>query len=227
MGWLKGHWQLLALMALVAVLWNTPLIWPLKILVVFFHELAHGIAAVLTGGEIVLITLTPDQGGTAVTRGGSRFAILSAGYLGSLLFGVILFLAALRTQADRFVVAALSVLLFGVALFYLRDRFALAFALSTGLALLAISKWLGAAVNDLVLRIIGLTSMIYVPLDIVSDTITRAHLSSDARMLAEAYGATTVFWGLIWLAVSLMVIGTCLRHTLGANSNITLDRITR
>ena len=224
---MRDHWQLILITILVVALWNTSVVLPLKILVVFLHELSHGLAAVFTGGSIEGLTVTADQGGQALTRGGSRFAILSAGYLGSLLFGVILFLAALRTQADRFVVAALSVLLFGVALFYLRDRFALAFALSTGLALLAISKWLGAAVNDLVLRIIGLTSMIYVPLDIVSDTITRAHLSSDARMLAEAYGATTVFWGLIWLAVSLMVIGTCLRHTLGANSNITLDRITR
>ena len=224
---MRDHWQLILITILVVALWNTSVVLPLKILVVFLHELSHGLAAVFTGGSIEGLTVTADQGGQALTRGGSRFAILSAGYLGSLLFGVILFLAALRTQADRFVVAALSILLFGVALFYLRDRFALAFALSTGLALLAISKWLGAAVNDLVLRIIGLTSMIYVPLDIVSDTITRAHLSSDARMLAEAYGATTVFWGLIWLAVSLMVIGTCLRHTLGANSNITLDRITR
>ena len=80
---------------------------PLKILVVFFHELAHGAAAVLTGGEIVLITLSPDQGGTAVTRGGSRTLILTAGYLGSLLIGVALLLGALNSHADRAIMAAL------------------------------------------------------------------------------------------------------------------------
>jgi len=93
MNWVKGHWQLLALTALVMALWTTPVILPLKILVVFFHELSHGLAALLTGGEIVSLSVNPEQGGVTLMRGGSRFAILSAGYVGSLLFGVALLLA--------------------------------------------------------------------------------------------------------------------------------------
>ena len=85
MTYFKGHWQLLALLAAVFALWQTPVVLPLKILVVFLHELSHGLAAVLTGGEIVELSLSAQQGGHAVTRGGSRFLILSAGYLGSLL----------------------------------------------------------------------------------------------------------------------------------------------
>ena len=224
---MRDHWQLILITLLVAALWNTSIVLPLKILVVFLHELSHGLAAVVTGGSIEGLTVTADEGGQALTRGGNRFLILSAGYLGSLLFGVLFFLAALRTEADRAVVAGLSIAILGVSIVYLRDTFALGFALGTGVALLAIAKWLGDVVNDLVLRIIGLTSMIYVPLDIFSDTLARAHLHSDARMLAEIYGATTMFWGLVWLCLSLVVIWFCLRNVLGSDSNITLDRLIR
>ena len=39
----------------VVLLWGTWRIDPLKILVFFFHELSHGLAATLTGGSIVEI----------------------------------------------------------------------------------------------------------------------------------------------------------------------------
>jgi hypothetical protein len=59
-----------------------------------------------------------------------------------------------------------------------------------------------------------------VPYAIFSDTIARAHLRSDARMLAEELGGTPTFWGLLWLAISLAAIFTSLRYGLGTNSNV-------
>ena len=222
--WLRGHWQLLALTALVAALWNTPAILPLKILVVFLHELSHGLAAWATGGEVISFDLTPDQGGTAYTRGGNRIAILTAGYLGSLLCGAALLLAGLNTRADRAITAALGLSLIAITLIYMRGLFPLAFGLATGAALLALAKYLPHEASDLVLRLIGLTSLIYVPLDIFSDTIARAHLRSDAAMLAEHLGGSTQFWGGLWLLISLATILACLRYGLGANSNLRLPR---
>jgi len=39
--YLKGHWQLIAIVVAVFALWSTPVIVPLKILVVFLHEASH------------------------------------------------------------------------------------------------------------------------------------------------------------------------------------------
>lgn len=220
MAFLRGHWQLLLLTALVVALWPTPVLFPLKLLVVFLHELSHGLAAVLTGGRIVGMELSAMQGGHAITQGGSRFLILTAGYLGSLLFGVVLFLAALRGAADRAVLAALGLVVLAVTLLYMRSLFALAFGAATGAAMLAAARWLPRAGCDLALRVIGLSSMIYVPLDIFSDTIARSHLMSDARMMAEEFGGPTIFWGGLWLAVSLAVIWQALRRGLGSDSNL-------
>ena len=221
MTFLKGHWQLMLLTAVVFALWQTPLVVPLKILVVFFHELAHGGAAIATGGSIESISVNAQQGGVAYTRGGSRFVILTAGYLGSLAIGATLLVIALRTQADRLVLGALGGLMVLVAALYIRDLFALGFCLATGAAMLAASRFLPLPGCDLMLRVIGLTSLIYVPYDIFDDTLRRANLRSDARMLAEEIGGTTMIWGGLWLVISGLVIAACLRYGLGRDSNLT------
>lgn len=219
---LKGHWQLITVTALVFLLWQTPVVLPLKLLVVFLHELAHGLAAVLTGGTILDISLSVRQGGHAVTRGGNLFVILSSGYVGSLLIGVALLVAALRTHADRAVLGVFGAIMLAVTALYIRDWFPLIFCAATGLAMLAVARYLDRTFSDMVLRVIGLTSMIYVPYDIFDDTIARSGLRSDAYMLAERFGGTTMFWGGLWLMLSLAVIVLCLRYGIGRSSNLKL-----
>lgn len=222
---LRGHWQLLLLLALVFGLWQTPAIIPLKILIVFLHEFAHAAMTVLTGGEVISLSVSANQGGEVWSRGGNRFLILTAGYLGSLLFGMALLLAALRTHADRTVMAAFGALMILVALLYVRSGFAFAFCVGTGAGMLAIARFLPRDVNDLILRVIGLTSIIYVPYDIFSDTIARSSLQSDARMLAEEFGGATIMWGGLWLIISLVVIWFAVQRGLGPSSNIAIPKL--
>jgi hypothetical protein len=219
---LLGHWQLLLLTAAVFVLWQTPAVAPLKILIVFFHEASHAIATFVTGGEVVSLSVSPNQGGLVISRGGSRFWILTAGYLGSLLIGVGLLIAATHGRADRKIMAFCGVMMLVIAGLYVREIFALAFMIGTGIAMLLSARFLGHNANDLFLRVIGLTSMIYVPYDIFSDTIARSNLPSDARMLAEEFGGTPQIWGVLWIVISLLVIGFCIRSVLGRSSNLKL-----
>ncbi len=216
----KGHWQLMLIVIVVFALWQTPLTTPLKILVVFMHEVSHGLAAVFTGGSIESISVSLNQGGLTTTYGGSAFAIASAGYVGSLIIGVILFLVALRSNFDRAFMVVLGIAVLLIAAFYIRETFALAFALVIGVMMLASARYLSVALNDIAIRVIGLTSMIYVPYDIFDDTIARSDLPSDAYMMAEMFGGPTVFWGGMWLVISLAVIGACFRYGLNGGSNI-------
>ncbi|MBL1437874.1 MAG: M50 family metallopeptidase [Rhodobacteraceae bacterium] len=203
---MKQHWQTLLIVAAIFLLWNTPLMIPLKILIVFFHELSHGLAALLTGGSIESISVSPQQGGLTVTRGGWLFFITSAGYLGSLLIGVLLYLAALNTKADKLIMGALGATMLLVAALYMRELFALGFTIAAGAAMLLSAKYLPENINDAALRVFGLVSMGYVPFDILSDTILRSNLRSDAYNLSTQTYLPTVFWGGLWLLISLVVI---------------------
>ena len=200
-------------------LWQTPAVLPLKLLVVFFHEASHAVAIIATGGEVVTLSVSSDQGGFVLSRGGNRFVALTAGYLGSLVVGLGFLIAATRTAADRKVMAICGAMTLLIAGLYVREVFALAFGFGTGAVMLLMARYLGHHANDLGLRVIGLASLIYVPYDIFSDTIARSDLRSDARMLAEEFGGTTVMWGGIWLVISLAIIGWCLRYGLGRSSN--------
>ncbi|NSX55468.1 M50 family metallopeptidase [Parasulfitobacter algicola] len=220
MTFVKSHWQLMLITAIVFALWSTPVVFPLKMLVVFFHEISHGLAAIFTGGSIIEMALSPQQGGHAVTMGGNRFAITSAGYIGSLVFGVVLFTLALRTKADTWTMGILGAALVVITLLYIRAPFGLIFGLISGSAMLIMARFASHQINDLALRIIGLSSMIYVPYDIFSDTLARSHLQSDAWAMAQTFGGTTMMWGGLWLIISLVVIGFCLRYNLRGNSNL-------
>ena len=55
----------LGLAAAALVLWDTFLVYPFRLFVVFLHEISHGLAAVATGGRIVSIGLSFDEGGCA------------------------------------------------------------------------------------------------------------------------------------------------------------------
>ncbi|MCA9716561.1 MAG: M50 family metallopeptidase [Myxococcales bacterium] len=197
---------LVALAVVTALLWQSVVVYPLKILVVFFHELSHGLAAVATGGQIVEIEVVKEAGGHCITRGGSRFVTLSAGYLGSLIWGGLILLTAARTRLDRGVSVFLGLTLVTMVLLYVRPfaGFGFGFGLGSGVLLAAAGVFLSEQVNDFLLRWIGLTSCIYAILDIKSDVLDRPELRSDAAMLGELTSLSPQFWGVVWIVVAIL-----------------------
>lgn len=198
--------SLLGLVVVAALFWNTWAVYPLKILVVFFHELSHGLAALLTGGSIVRIEVVAQEGGLCVTRGGNRFIMLSAGYLGSLVWGGVILVLAARTHLDKIISAVLGVMLVLITLLYVRPfgGFGFVFGLLSGAALIAIGVFLSEDINDPLLRLIGLTSCLYAVLDIKSDIIDRPHLRSDAVMLADLTHIPALVWGILWILIAVV-----------------------
>ncbi|MFN7644981.1 MAG: M50 family metallopeptidase, partial [Burkholderiales bacterium] len=68
-----------------------PLIW----LGTLFHELGHGLAAIVLGGDLVQLAIYPDGSGVAMHRGAysaiERALIAAAGPLGAPLAGLVFF----------------------------------------------------------------------------------------------------------------------------------------
>lgn len=187
-------------------LWDTAFVYPLKIFVVLLHEISHAIASVATGGGIEKITLSAQQGGACHCFGGNAFVTLTAGYLGSLLWGAAMFSAArsdkIETKWVNGVIGAMVVLL---TLFFVRSSFGIFFGIAFGLALMVTARNMGPMLNRGLLLALGLTSVLYAILDIKSDVIDRPEVQSDAAMLAEITGIPTMVWGVIWITVAIAV----------------------
>lgn len=99
---------------LLYILWNTPALYvvlaPLRLFVTYVHEAGHGLGAVLTGGQVIRFTVSPDGSGLATTAGGTRAVVISAGYLGAAMFGSGLFYLANRySRYDRLIAFAIGI----------------------------------------------------------------------------------------------------------------------
>ena len=192
--------------ALLWALWETVAVYPLKIFVVLLHELSHAIAVWSTGGVVERITLDPRQGGATFASGGSAFLALSAGYLGSLLWGCVLVVVAhMKRVHAGWVMAAIGALVLELTLLYLSGSFAVAFGLLFGVALLVAGWKLPELWNRRLVLVLGMTSCLYAVLDIKSDVLDRPTLPSDAAMLAALTGWPTLIWGVLWIAIALGV----------------------
>lgn len=199
---MKQNFTLVALLTLAFFIWDYPFIYPLKLLVVFFHESSHALMTIATGGQVKEMVINYQQGGHVLSAGGNRFLTLSAGYLGSLVWGMVIYLLAVKTSVDKLIMTLLGISIIAIAAIFVRDVFAISFSLITGISMILLGSKANMQTNDFILRFIGLTSMLYVPLDIYSDTIARSHLRSDAFMLAEEIGGSTLLWGSLWIIIA-------------------------
>ena len=202
----------LALAGAALLLWDTFVVYPFRLFVVFLHEISHGLAAVATGGSIVSIGLSFDEGGVCLTRGGWPFLILNAGYLGSLLWGALFLLLGGRRTRARTVVGLVGAFTLAVTLAYVRTWFGFLYGLAAALLLLGVAAKLKPAVSEVLLAAIGATSCLYAVWDVASDVLLRHSSQSDAAALARLTGVPAVLWGVAWAVFSLLVLVSVLRR---------------
>ncbi|MBI5238988.1 MAG: M50 family metallopeptidase [Elusimicrobia bacterium] len=210
-------WKRLAGLAVVLaalwLLWRTPVVYPIRILVTFLHEGSHGLAAVLTGGSIDRITVEADGSGLCFTRGGWRWAVLPAGYLGSMFWGSVILILACRTRLDKYVASVLGWGLIAITLLYVRSWFGFGSGLALGLVLASAGRWLPEEVNDWLLTCIGSASCLCAIFDIRD--LTRVAGETDATMFSrEIIPLPPLVWTVLWGVLAVACLAVSLRIAL-------------
>lgn len=153
------------------------------------------------------IQLHANQAGLTLTRGGSPVVILNAGYMGSLLTGVVLLLATRSGRAIRVLAWVLPTVLLATAIALVRPLFGFGFVFTViaalGFALLA--RYGATDLVRWVLRGLGVFSVLYALFDI-RDDVFLGNGQSDASMLAHATGIPAVAWGILWIGLGIGVL---------------------
>lgn len=178
---------------------NIPFTW----IMTFFHEISHGIGSLLTGGSVDKIELHIRGSGLCYTRGGSRFIVLQAGYIGAVIWGIIIYEMADRINHKN--TNILAIFLTGLvavsALLYGRDIITLVILLVLFGLFVSIIKLQETYLMKLSLKFVG----IYVLLDAV-----RAPLNlidgrniGDGAKLSDLTLIPEIIWVLLWLAVGV------------------------
>ena len=82
--------RLTALVAALAVgifFWDSPALWPLKLLVVMMHESGHALGALLVGGSVDHVVLAANEAGACLSRVPDGFFERGGRLLGRLAWG--------------------------------------------------------------------------------------------------------------------------------------------
>jgi len=212
---------LVVCLAVGLLLWDSPVLWPLKVLVVMIHETGHAVASLLVGGTVDRISVSGNEAGQCLSRlpdsALGAIVVYSAGYVGSALVGGVLLLSTYRYRARRWMLGAAAAWLVVMALLYGRDPFTVFFCLGTAGALAAGARWLPSNLVDVVNLFLAAFCALYAVFDLRSDLwdgATRAH--SDAALLAQITYVPAILWAALWSLASLAILGLFLWRALQA-----------
>jgi hypothetical protein len=214
----KQSFKLLVLASMLTVaLWFIPfagaLTYPIRLFVTFIHETGHALAALATFGKVLSITLDWNESGLTLAQGGLGFFFLSAGYLGTIVYGSALLLLLRRQSNARKVAIATAVLTLLVTIFYGGNLLAwLTGGIFSGLFL-----WLGLKAKPKVTHFFMSFIAVQCLLNAVFHLRTLLFISSadlgianDAEFMAKATGIPSIFWALLWSALSLVIMSLTL-----------------
>ena len=177
--------------------WGRKMLYPIRIFVTFLNEFGHAAGALISGGKVLSLTIDPNGGGVTWTANGSRPIIIMGGYIGSALFGNILFY--IGAKWPRIVKPALmlliaSMVITGIVWYKTLFTTGILFVFAAVLFIIGFKTKFGREV----MMFLGLASVIY----IIQDTSQGP--SSDLRAFEDELSFLPAnIWMYIWLFIAL------------------------
>jgi hypothetical protein len=214
---------LLIATAITLGLWFIPyadiLTYPFRIFVTFIHEGGHAIAALLTGNSVQSLSVAMNASGeTYTTKGGliSQILVSSAGYLGATAYGVLLLLLIRRAIAARIVLIGSAALILVLTIGYgLWSPFTIMMGLLLSVGLIGIAKYASPRVATFFVSFLAVQCVLNALLDLKTVLFLSSPFApsvpTDAMNMANATGIPAMFWAVIWIGLSFLLLSMAMR----------------
>ena len=177
---------------------------PLNWLESYFHEISHGIAALVTGGEIMRIQLFANGAGLCTTRGGLSFVISFFGYAGATFWGWLLFKLANSHQRTAQVVSGLMIVLLLASLIFVRDLLTIIIISSLAVMFVFTIKMRRLYTLQLLLKFFGLSILLN---SLFSPTyLFDGRDLGDGAALASMTMVPELVWVLLWCVLAVAAL---------------------
>jgi hypothetical protein len=206
----------LATVALYFVPFAGLITYPVRLLVTFIHEGGHALAALLTGGWVHGMGISPDGSGVTWTSGGIGLIVSSAGYLGATLYGALLLALLRRGVSGRVLlavtggaVALMSVAcLAGIATGAKDAFYGLIWGIALSLVLLAGAARLPMRWADLTVGFLGVQCVLNALFDLrtLFQLSVATGAATDAMNLQRATLIPAPVWASLWIASAVAIL---------------------
>jgi len=232
---------LLLAAVLSIALWFIPfaeiLSYPFRIFVTFIHEGGHALAALATGNSVQSLSVAMNGSGeTYTTQGGiiSQMIVSSAGYIAAMTYGALLLVLIRRSVAARLVLVGSSLLVFSLTTIFgvIKPIMAgtwgslsgLPFTLVAGVlisaGLFAVARFASARVATFLVSFLAVQCVLNALLDLKTvfflSSPFAATVPTDALNMANATGIPALFWSVLWIAASVMILAIAVRQYVGS-----------
>jgi len=202
--WQKYHFFILLFAAIV--LKQLPLITiPFNWLESYFHEISHGLAALLTGGSVLRIQLFANGAGLCTTQGGIAFVISFSGYAGATLWGWGIFkLSSANQRAAQIFSVVIFILLVSSMVFWGRDLLTWFILAVLAVIFLLTIKLQKVHYLQRLMQLFGLL--------ILLNSLSSPSYLLDGRNLGDGAALTSityipeVVWVLIWFSIAFFAL---------------------
>jgi hypothetical protein len=230
---------LLLATAITVILYFIPLadylVYPIRLFVTFIHESSHAIIAVLTGGSVQSLTIATDGSGEVYSAPSGMIGGLmtsSAGYLGTTAFGVLMLFLIRRSFSPNKILTALGIFVAVMTLVFtiispvfnflsLNTTFSsIAFTAFAGTVLaaglVALGLFAKMRLANFAVAFLAVQCLLNAALDLINvffinSPFVGANIQTDAGNMAAATGIPGIFWVVIWMGISLLMISLGLR----------------
>ena len=186
-------------------LWGWKILYPIRLFVTFLHEFGHAAGALITGGAVEYIAIEPNSAGVTSTFNGNLSVILMGGYIGSAIFGNVLFyIGARRHKWVRPTLVLVIAAMLITGFIWYNSLFTT--AILCGFAALLFMVGFRTDYGREILMLLGLASIIYIIQDF------NVGPSSDlAQMERELKYIPAKVWMYIWLGIVLALLALNLK----------------
>jgi hypothetical protein len=168
----------------------------------FFHELSHGLVALISGGKLHRIELNFDGSGLCTTAGGAELLILFAGYAGSAIWGSLVYLSVSKNKAyhAKAISVFLSALILLVAILWARDLITFVILGVIGSLFVFAYRYGSGQTTQLIIEFLA----IYIVLDAIRSPLHLLDGRSigDGSELAQITRIPEIFWVAIWFLLA-------------------------
>lgn len=218
-----GFIWLLAAAALTVLLWQVPggnyVLYPFTILATWFHEMAHGLAALLLGGRFSQLLIFSDGSGAAQFSGplmfGSigRAVVAAAGPLGPPIAGGILILTSRNVKAASLSLKILGAVLLISTILWVRSLYGLVMIPLLGAAILTVGFKGSLRSQVFAVQFLGVQACVstYLQLGYLFSYSAGSLGLSDTAQMQQALWLPYWLWGGLLAASSLLILVWSLR----------------
>jgi hypothetical protein len=219
----KGFVWLITAAVVTVVLWQVPggnyVLYPFTILATWFHEMAHGLAALLLGGSFTKLYIFHDGSGAAYFSGPlfferiGRALVASAGPLGPPIAGAALILASRNIKSASLGLTLLGAFLIISTAIWVRSLFGFIVIPLIGLAILGIAFKGSPGIQRFAVQFLGVQACVstYRQIDYLFSQSAGPQLVSDTAQIQQVLLLPYWFWGALIVVLSFLILVQSLR----------------